>query len=85
MDTKALIDKIIYGLLAAGSSIMIKYISEINQHVQDISIQLSRQSLQVEYHDGQIKRLTDSVPVLFRVETELGMYEKRLNKLEKGE
>ena len=85
MDTKALIDKKIYGLLAAGSSIMIKYISDINQRVQDISIQLSRQSLQAEYQDGQLKRLTDSVPVLFRVETEIGMHEKRISKLEKGE
>jgi len=78
-----IIDKVIWGILGTVGIVLVKFIGDLNQTNRDLMVQLSRISMQLEYHDAQLVALRQANENFFRVETELGMHEKRLTLLER--
>lgn len=83
-DYKKFIDKVIYGILATIGVVLVKFIGDLNQNTQNLMIQLSKITTQLEYHETQLRSLDNSNQNIFRIETELGMHEKRLSILERA-
>jgi hypothetical protein len=78
-----IIDKVIWSVLGTVGIVLVKFIGDLNQTNRDLMIQLSRITMQLEYHDSQLVALRQNNENLFRIETELGMHEKRLALLER--
>jgi flagellar biosynthesis chaperone FliJ len=78
-DYKKFIDRVVWGFLATAGIVIFKYIEELNKNTRDLSLQLSRLTTQVEYHETQLKSLNETKEVIFRVESELGMHQKRIS------
>lgn len=79
----AFIDKIIYGVIATIGILLVNFLIELNQKVEALNIQLARTASSLEFHEGQLQTLAKYNETIFRVETELGMHEKRISILER--
>lgn len=80
---KSLIDKVIYGLLATVGIFLIKFIIELSEKVQVLNVELTKITSQIGYQENQLRAYTGLNSGIYRLETEMGMHEKRLVNLEK--
>lgn len=83
MDYKTLIDKAIYGLIGLIGTVLIKYVSDLNQNIRMLMMNQSRIDTRIEYLEMHLRDLERDRDTIFRIETQLGIYEKRINRIEK--
>ena len=81
-DPAKIIDKIIWSILGTGGALAIKLMLEQRDLNQNILLQLSKIATQLEYHEQRLKFIRDSEETVFKIETELGMHDKRISRLE---
>lgn len=79
----AFIDKVIYGVIATIGIMLVNFLIELNQKVEILNVQLAKTTSSLQYHESQLGSLERHNETIFRVETELGMHEKRLSILER--
>lgn len=80
-----LIDKAIYGIIATVGLFLVNFLIGLNHRVEELNLQIAKNMSVISYHEGQLKALASSNETIFRVETEIGMHEKRLLTLERQE
>ena len=81
-DPQKIIDRVIWAILSAAAAMTMRFLVELNDNLNELTIQLSKNTMQLQYHESELKTLTDSNSVLFRIEGQLGYHEKRITKLE---
>lgn len=81
-DYRKFIDKVIWAVLSAASFMTMKFLLELNHNINELTLQLSKNTIQLQYHENQLKILNDNNSVLFRIENQLGYHEKRIAKIE---
>lgn len=82
MDHKALIEKAIYTLLGLIGTILAKYVSDLNQNIKNLMLEQSRINTRIEYQEIHLRDLDEQNDVFYRIEKELGNYERRISRLE---
>jgi len=82
-DYKSFIDKVIWGILGTIGLIGIRFLDDLNTKVHILTLEVSKMNSKLEYHEAQLRMLGAYNESIFRVETELGMHEKRLLMLER--
>lgn len=82
-DPKKFIDKLIWAILSAAAIFTMKFLQELNHNVTELTLQLQKNTIQLQYHEAELKTLNDSNSVLFRIENQLGYHEKRLSAVER--
>lgn len=82
-DPKKIIDKVIWAILSASAIFTMKFLIELNRNINELTLQLSKNSIQLQYHEAELKTLNSSTSVLFRIENQLGYHEKRITFLER--
>lgn len=82
MDHKALIEKAIYTLLGLIGTILAKYVSDLNQNIKSLMLEQYRINTRIEYQEIHLRDLDDKNDVLYRIEKEMGNFERRITKLE---
>jgi hypothetical protein len=82
-DPGKFIDKVIWGILGTIGMILVKYVADLNETNRRFMLEISKLDQQVKYHEQQIRSLRSNDSNVFRIETEMGMHEKRIRFLEK--
>lgn len=81
-DPAKIIDKVIWSILGTGGALAIKLMIEQRDLNQNILMQLSKIATQLDYHEQRLQYIRDSEETVFKIETELGMHDKRITRLE---
>lgn len=71
-----------YALLAALGTIALKFIADINDNRHLVNIQISQISLELAAHDRQLLGIERNNETIFRMESQMGQHEKRIDSLE---
>lgn len=82
MDHKALIEKVIYALLGLIGTVLAKYVNDLNQNIKMLMLEQSRINTRIEYQEIHLRDLDGQRDVFYRIEKELGNYERRISRLE---
>lgn len=84
-DPMKILDRVVWGLLGSGAAALGKLVLSVADASHAQAVELSKLTQQLEYHERELRILHERDSVIYRIESELGMHEKRLNKIEKGD
>jgi hypothetical protein len=84
MDYKTLIDKAIYGLMGLIGTVLIKYVSDLNQNIRQLMLSQSRNEIRLEYIETHARDLEKDREIIYRIENQLAIYERRISRVEKS-
>ncbi len=82
-DYQNLIDKVIWAVLSGAAMMTMKFLVDLNQSINELTLQLSKNTMQLQYHEQELKTLNSTNSVLFRIENQLGYHEKRIAAVER--
>lgn len=82
-DYQKLIDKVIWAILSAVAIMMMRFLTELNANINELTLQISKNTMQLQYHEQELKTLNSTSSVLFRIENQIGYHEKRLTFIER--
>jgi len=83
MNAQKIIDRVIWWVLGSLGVFLIKYLGDLAETNRDLSLQLSRLTTQLHYHEQELQNIRGKDEIIFRLESEMGTHEKRLLKLER--
>jgi hypothetical protein len=84
MDYKTLIDKAIYGLMGLIGTVLIKYVSDLNQNIRQLMLNQSRNEIRLQYIETHTRDLERDRESIYRIENQLAIYERRISRVERS-